>query len=125
MPTTTARKKASAPRAAAKRTAPAARPAPLVDLTADPFDPDAVGQIFLFELDGVDYHIPDDASITVLHEYVLIEAEKGRAAAMWWLFGEFLGEDGAEALRGYRGLTRKHLQDLHAACLNVITGPKA
>lgn len=128
MPTTTARKKASAPRAVAKRTArtvAATRPAPLVDLTQDPFDSDAVGQIFLFELDGVDYYIPDDASVMVLHEYVRIEAEQGRASAMWWLFEEFLGEDGAAALRGYRGLTREHLRALHEACLNVITGPKA
>lgn len=125
MPTTTSRKKPAAPRSAAKRTVRAERPAPLVDLAQDAFDPDAVGRIFLFELDGVDYYIPDDASVTVLHEYVQIEAEKGRAAAMWWLFAEFLGEDGAAALRGYRGLTREHLRALHEACLNVITGPKA
>lgn len=125
MPSTTTRKKAAAPRAAAKRPPRTERPAPLVDLAQDAFDETAVGQILLFELDGTEYYIPDDASVGVLHEYVRIETESGRASAMWWLFEKFLGEDGAQALLGYKGLTREHLRALHEACLNVITGPKA
>lgn len=125
MPTTTARKKATAPRVAAKRTVRADRPAPLVDLTQDAFDETAVGRIFLFELDGTDYYIPDDAPASTLQHYAQIETTKGPRAAMWWLFGEWLGEDGATALLNYKGLTKDHLGALHAACLNVLTGPKA
>ena len=124
---TTVRKKAAAPRTAAKRAArtePARTNAPLVDLTQDAFDPDAVGRIFLFELDGTDYYIPDDAPASTLQQYAQIETEQGPRAAMWWLFREWL-DDGADALLNYKRLTKEHLSALHAACLNVLTGPKA
>ena len=126
MPSSTpARKKAAAPRTAAKRAAraePSERP--LVDLTQNAFDESAVGRIFLFELDGTDYYIPDDAPASTLQRYAEIETTEGPRAAMWWLFREWL-DDGADALLNYKRLTKEHLSALHAACLNVLTGPKA
>jgi hypothetical protein len=125
---TTARKKAAAPRPAAKRAAraePSERPAPLVDLTRDAFDESAVGRIFLFKLAGTNYYIPDDAPASTLQQYAEIETTKGARAAMWWLFREWLGNDGADALLNYKRLTKDHLSALHTACLNVLTGPKA
>lgn len=119
MATATTRKKTST------RSAAPSRPAPLVDLTQDAFDPDTVGKTFLFELDGVEYFIPDGAPAGLLHEVVRIQEEVGHGSAMWFLFEEFLGKDGVEAIRGYKGLTRAHLSALYKECSNVLTGPKA
>ena len=91
----------------------------------DAFDESAVGRIFLFELDGTDYYIPDDAPASTLQQYAQIETEQGPRAAMWWLFKEWLGQDGVDALLGYKRLTNDHLSALHRACLSVLTGPKA
>lgn len=126
--TTTARKKAAAPRAATKRTArteSADHEAPLVDLTEDAFDDSAVTYNFLFELNGAKYYIPDDAPASTLQQYALIETSKGPRAAMWWLFEEWFGEDGVAALLGYKRLSKNHISALHTACLQVLTGPKA
>lgn len=116
---TTTRKKTSAAPAAAER------PAPLVDLTKNAFDETKVGRLFLFELDGKSYYIPDAASAWVLQETARLEREVNQGAAMRWLFTEFLGEDGVKALYSYKGLTQAHLTQLYQACVGVLTGPKA
>lgn len=117
---TTARK--TSPKTAASDTE---RPAPLVDLAEDPFDESAVGQLFLFELNGVDYYIPDACNANVLAEAARLEREKGQSAATWWLLEEFTGAEGVAALRAYRGMTKDHLAQLYQACVKVLTGPKA
>lgn len=114
--TTRPRKTAAAP--------PTSRPAPLVDLTADAFDPDAVEQRFLCELGGTEYHIPAQQPAGVLWQYIETERTDGADAAMWWLFGYLLGEDFVEAVRTYKGLTKAHLRALQMACIETITGPK-
>lgn len=101
------------------------RPAPLVDLSKDAFDETKVGQVFLFEIDGVDYYIPDDAHAMVLQEAARLERETGQSAAMWYLFGELLSDEALKALRSYKGLRRKHLTQLYGACVSTLTGPKA
>lgn len=116
---TTTRKKTS-PRPAADQ-----RPSPLVDLTEDAFDETAVRRLFLFELNGTDYYIPDSAPAGVLHETARLEREAGQSAAMRFLFGEFLGEDGVTALYGYKRLSQTQLLKLYKACVGVLTGPKA
>lgn len=116
---TATRKKTSA------RTAAPKRPAPLVDLTEDAFDPETVSKTFLFELNGVEYFIPDAAPAGVLYEVVRLQEEVGQGTAMWWLLEQFLGEDGVKALRAYKGLTKTHLSKLYKACSDVLTGPKA
>lgn len=101
------------------------RPAPLVDLSKDAFDESKVGRLFLFEIDGTDYYIPDGAQAMVLQETARLEREVGQSAAMWHLFGELLDDKALTALREYKGLTRAHLLQLYAECVKVITGPKA
>jgi hypothetical protein len=101
------------------------RPTPLVDLGKDAFDPAKVTRLLLFEVDGVDYYIPDGAQAMVLQETARLERETGQGAAMWFLFGELLDEEALKALREYKGLTRAHLTQLYAECVKVITGPKA
>lgn len=101
------------------------RPAPLVDLSKDVFDPARVKQLPLFEVDGVMHYIPDGAQAMVLQETARLEREVGQSAAMWHLFGELLDDKALKALRSYKGLTRAHLLQLYAECVKVITGPKA
>lgn len=100
------------------------RPAPAVDLTVDALDPDAVGTLFLFELGGVEYHIPAQNRAGLIYEYIEIERESGTEAAMWWMFGELLGEDGAKAFRDYPKLTRAHIRQAQMVCLDTLMGPK-
>lgn len=116
MPTKTTRKTAAAPRQE--------RPAPAVDLEADALDPDAVGTVFLFELGGVEYHIPAQQPAGLIYKYIDIERESGTEAAMWWMFGELLGEDGAKAFRDYPRLTRAHIRQAQMVCLDTLMGPK-
>lgn len=108
-----------------KTAAPAPkRPTPAVDLEADAFDPSAVDQIFLFALGGVDYYIPAQSRAGLIYEYIEIERSEGVDAAMWWLFGELLGEDGAKAFRDYPGLTKAHIRQTQMVCLDTLMGPK-
>lgn len=104
--------------------APAVDETPLVDLTEDALDPDSVEKQFLCELAGVRYYIPVEQPAGMIHDYIDIEREKGPDAAMWWLFGELLGEDGTAALRGYKGLRKNHLRALQLACVDTLRGPK-
>lgn len=114
--TTRTRKTAAAP--------PAVDEKPLVDLTEDALDPDAVPQQLLFELGGVRYYIPAEQPAGMVHDYIDVEREKGADAAMWWLFGELLGEEGTAALRSYKRLRRHHLRALQMACVDTLRGPK-
>lgn len=118
MPTT----KTSRPRKTAAASPP--RPAPAVDLEADALDPDAVGTVFLFELGGVEYHIPAQNRAGLIHEYIEIERAEGVEAAMWWMFAELLGEDGAKAFRAYPRLTKAHIRQAQMVCLDTLMGPK-
>lgn len=95
-----------------------------VDLTEDALDPDSVEQILLFELHGVKYYIPAEQPAGKIYTYIDIEREQGPEAAMWWMFGDLLGEDGAAALRDYKGLRRKHLRALQLRCVETLRGPK-
>lgn len=112
--TTRPRKTAAAP----------ARPAPAVDLEADALDPDKVEQLYLFTISGVDYYIPAQSRAGLIYEYIEIERESGTEAAMWWMFAELLGEDGAKAFRDYPKLTRTHIRQTQIACLDTLMGPK-
>lgn len=114
--TTRARKTTAAPPADAEQ--------PLVDLTEDALDPEAVPQQLLFELNGTRYYIPAEQPAGMIHDYIDVEREKGADAAMWWLFCELLGEDGAAALRSYKGLRKHHIRKLQLACVDTLRGPK-
>jgi len=118
MPTKTvrARKVAASPTAAPEQ--------PFIDLDEDALDPDSVEKFLLFELHGVQYHIPVEQPAGKIYTYIDIEREQGPEAAMWWMFGDLLGEDGAAALRNYPGLRRKHLRALQLRCVETLRGPK-
>lgn len=100
------------------------RPAPAVDLDAEAFDPDGVEQIFLFELGGREYHIPAQQPAGLIYEYIEIEQKKGVDAAMWWLFGRLLGDDGVKAFRSYPKLSKTHIRQVQMVCLDTLMGPK-
>ena len=100
------------------------RPAPAVDLEADALDPDGVEQLLLFTLGGVDYYIPAQNRAGLIYDYIEIEREQGAETAMWWLFAELLGEDGAKAFRDYPRLSRTHIRQAQMACLDTLMGPK-
>lgn len=117
MPTKTTR-----PRKTAAASPP--RPAPAIDLAADAFDPDTAGTVFLFELGGVEYHIPAHSRAGLIYEYIDIERAEGTEIAMWWLFGELLGEEGARAFRNYPRLSRAHIRQAQMVCLDTLMGPK-
>ncbi|QOR55834.1 MAG: hypothetical protein YHS30scaffold324_66 [Catenulispora phage 69_17] len=117
MPTKTSRPRKTA-------AAPPADEQPLVDLTEDALDPDSVKKLFLFELGGVQYFIPAEQPAGMVHDYIDIERESGPDAAMWWLFGALLGDDGAAALRSYKGLRKHHLRKMQLACVDTLRGPK-
>lgn len=110
----------------ARKTAatPTADEQPLVDLTEDALNPDSVEKRLLFELGGVKYYIPVEQPAGMIHDYIDVERESGPDAAMWWLFGELLGEDGTAALRSYKGLRKQHLRKLQLACVDTLRGPK-
>lgn len=110
-----------------RKTAAAAPAAerPLVDLTEDAHDPDAVERVLLFELGGVEYRIPAQNRAGLIHDYVDVERREGADDAMWWLLTELLGEDGVRALRSYEGLTKSHLRKIQMACIDTLMGPKA
>lgn len=117
MPTKTTRPRKTA-------AAPPVRPAPAVDLEADAHDPEKVEQLLLFTLDGVDYYIPAQNRAGLIYDYIEHEREFGTEAAMWWMFGELLGEEGAKAFRDYPKLSRTHIRQAQLACLDTLMGPK-
>jgi hypothetical protein len=117
MPTKTVRPRKTA-------AAPPADNEPFIDLEGDALDPDAVEQLFLFELGGVQYYIPAEQPAGKIYTYIELERTDGPEAAMWWMFTDLLGEDGAAALRNYKGLRRRHLRALQLRCVDTLKGPK-
>lgn len=105
--------------------APKPRSVPLVDLTEDDFDPDAVEQVHLFSLGAVDYTIPAESPVSVLLELQRLARDQGEDMAMLWLFDQLLGPVKARELCTYKRLSKANLNRVYAACVETLTGPKA
>lgn len=124
-----ATKAAPRKRAAARATAVPAEPSeqPLVHLT--PRSEVEPRKILLFHLDDVDYYVPEVGEAWMAVEYMALLDEHGEAKAEAFMLRALIGNEGYEALRGYKQLTIDDLAALVNACQQIILGgagrPKA
>lgn len=63
------------------------------------------GSVLIFELDGVEYRIPNKARPSLGYGYMRRIRKDGAVAAEAWMLEKSLGEDALEALENYDDLT--------------------
>lgn len=95
---------------------------PLVlELTSGPAED--LERIPIFSVDGTEYTIPADVPAYVSLEAQELLATQGMVVAERWLMVELLGQDGWDALRSCKTLTRAQYRKLAASIVEHAMGP--
>lgn len=98
------------------------RSVPLVlELTSGPGED--LERIPIFSVDGTEYTIPKDVPAYVSLEAQELLATQGQAVAERWLMVELLGQEGWDALRSCKTLTRPQYRKLAASIVEHAMGP--
>lgn len=85
-------------------------------------------RIPLFSIDGTEYTMPAEAPGYIGLEAVEIWATQGEAAGTRWLMRELLGEDGYDALRTCKTITKAQMRQVTRILVQHALGdedPKA
>ena len=95
------------PRKPQDRLSKAVAPEPLgIVQLVTPEEPEEVGRLDVFSIDGVTYSMPGVVDASVSLRCLDMVRRYGQEAALSWLLEEMFGTKGYQALINFRGLTK-------------------